>query len=72
MIEDEFDGRKREGKFAHFCYEWDDLLIDENDSEFMSCLCFRNDDLSKEEVKAIQERMWQEYEKKAWQSGQSN
>lgn len=29
----------RDGKFAHFCHEWDDALIDENDPEFESCTC---------------------------------
>ncbi len=29
----------RSGKYAHFCYEWDDMLIDETDKEFEVCQC---------------------------------
>jgi hypothetical protein len=31
--------RSRKGRYAHYCYEWDEMLIDENDPEFESCLC---------------------------------
>ena len=31
--------RSRQGKYAHYCYEWDELLIDEHDPEFEACLC---------------------------------
>jgi len=27
------------GIYAHFCYEWDEMLIDENDPEFETCSC---------------------------------
>jgi len=30
----------RSGQYAHFCYEFDDMLIDETDiKEFASCNC---------------------------------
>jgi hypothetical protein len=29
----------RNGLYAHFCYEYDEMLIDENDPEFVNCLC---------------------------------
>jgi hypothetical protein len=31
--------RMRKGKYAHYCYEWDELLIDETDFEFPFCKC---------------------------------
>lgn len=31
------------GKFAHWCYEWDGLPVDETTDEFSVCLCFRCD-----------------------------
>ena len=31
--------RERNGIFAHYCYEWDEMLIDETDPEFATCLC---------------------------------
>ena len=43
----------RTGKYAHACYEWDEMLIDEGDPEFESCLCFRDDP----EAQAIQDKM---------------
>ena len=30
---------RRSGKFAHYCYDYDEMLIDENDPEFQTCLC---------------------------------
>ena len=30
---------ERKGKYAHLCYDWDEMLIDEHDSEFSSCSC---------------------------------
>ena len=35
------DGKhqKRAGIYAHFCFDWYDRLIDENDVEFSSCTC---------------------------------
>lgn len=29
----------RSGIYAHFCYDWDELLIDETDPEFEACTC---------------------------------
>jgi len=29
----------RTGLYAHYCYEYDDMLIDESDPEFKNCLC---------------------------------
>lgn len=29
----------RNGLYAHFCYDWDEMLIDENDPEFGVCTC---------------------------------
>jgi len=29
----------RNGLYAHFCYDWDEMLIDETDPEFNSCMC---------------------------------
>lgn len=31
--------KSRHGKYAHYCYDWDELLIDENDPEFEVCNC---------------------------------
>lgn len=31
--------RVRSGLYTHYCYEWDEMLIDENDPEFAVCLC---------------------------------
>ena len=28
------------GKFAHYCWEWDGLPVDETCKEFEVCLCF--------------------------------
>ena len=46
----------REGKFAHFCLEWDDALIDESDSEFEVCTCDWKE-LSYE-AQRIQDALW--------------
>lgn len=27
--------------FLHYCWEWDNMLIYEEDPEFESCLCYR-------------------------------
>lgn len=29
----------RSGLYAHFCYDWDEMLIDEHDPEFEYCIC---------------------------------
>ena len=52
------DGRVvvRKGRFAHFCYDWDDALIDETDSEFESCGCAFGP--LQAEVEKIQAAMW--------------
>lgn len=47
-------GRTRSGKYAHFCYEWDELLIDESDPEIETCCCYRDD----KEFERIQEAWW--------------
>ncbi len=39
----EGDGRKLNGKYAHYCYEWDDMLIDETCEEFSACVCGKPD-----------------------------
>ena len=39
QVIDPCTGVIRTGKYAHFCYEYDELLIDENDAEFSTCLC---------------------------------
>ena len=36
---DGFRYMSRNGLYAHFCYEWDEMLIDETDSEFALCKC---------------------------------
>ena len=33
--------RVRRGKYAHYCFDHNDLLIDENDKEFITCECGR-------------------------------
>lgn len=35
----EGDGRKSNSPMAHYCWDWDDLLIDENCEEFELCHC---------------------------------
>lgn len=32
-------GSMRDGLYAHYCYDWDEMLIDENDPEFECCNC---------------------------------
>ncbi len=46
----------RDGKFAHFCSEWDGSLIDETDPEFEVCCCEWNE--LREEAHRIQDSMW--------------
>lgn len=31
--------KMRHGRYAHYCYSWDELLIDEGDEEFKVCEC---------------------------------
>jgi hypothetical protein len=38
---EELELKKLTGKFAHQCYEWDGMAIDETMPEFESCLCFK-------------------------------
>ena len=33
-------GRPLTGEFAHYCYDWDGLTVDETTDEFASCGCF--------------------------------
>ena len=42
-MHDPCTNRIRKGKYAHFCFYHDELLIDENDQEFSSCLCGMSD-----------------------------
>lgn len=36
-------GRVLTGKYAHCCYQWDDLPIDEDCAEFEYCVCIIKD-----------------------------
>lgn len=29
----------RRGKYAHLCFDWNEMLIDETDPEFETCTC---------------------------------
>jgi hypothetical protein len=41
-----YRGRILTGKYAHFCYDWDMLPVDETTpDEFECCTCYRNEDL---------------------------
>lgn len=42
-IED-LEYQKLKGKYKHYCYDWDDMAIDETCPEFESCLCFTNNE----------------------------
>lgn len=33
------DERRLGGRFLHFCYDWDGMLIDHTDPEFECCNC---------------------------------
>ena len=33
-------GKVLHGEFAHWCFEWDSLPVDETTREFVCCLCF--------------------------------
>jgi hypothetical protein len=35
-----WQGRPLVGKFSHWCYDWDELPIDETTYEFSCCNCF--------------------------------
>jgi len=35
-----FHGRVLVGKYAHWCYDWDELPIDETCEEFKCCNCY--------------------------------
>lgn len=37
-------GRVLTGRFAHWCYDWDGLPIDETCKEFEVCCCFPKTD----------------------------
>jgi hypothetical protein len=39
-----FYGKVLTGKFAHWCYEWDGLPIDETCEEFKCCCCYADID----------------------------
>ena len=63
------DGRiTRSGKYAHFCNEWDDMLIDENDPEFEACHCFSGDP----EATVIREQWWKKQRKaQVWETNKA-
>jgi len=42
-------------RYRHFCYDWDELEIDETCPEFAFCTCYDGD----EEVKIIQEKLYE-------------
>lgn len=56
-LRDTFFHRERGGEFAHWCDQWNDILIDETDVEFLVCTCFSGTPA----VKEIQERLWKEH-----------
>lgn len=62
--------KKREGKFAHFCPEWDEDLIDETDGEFMNCVCKFDDpdaDRLRDEMWERHNDAWEEYVHAVWE-----
>jgi hypothetical protein len=40
IISDLDSERRRSGELAHFCRDWDFILIDETDPEFECCTCY--------------------------------
>lgn len=54
VLRDEYYNRERIGKYAHFCYDWDEWLISEEDPEFESCTHFPDDPVAR----GIQNAMW--------------
>lgn len=54
-------GEILQGDFKHWCYDWDDLPIDEHCSEFMNCTC----DFADRNVEADAHR---EAHRKAWEA----
>jgi len=44
------------GKFKHYCWEWDEMAIDETFPEFEHCLCF-NDEKGFKEAKIKASKM---------------
>lgn len=42
------------GKYKHYCWEWDEMAIDETCPEFLSCTCFK---LTDTEWNAIQKNL---------------
>jgi hypothetical protein len=46
-------GRVLTGEFAHWCYEWDSLPVDETTEEFACCSCdFESEQDAKEQARA--------------------
>jgi hypothetical protein len=39
-------GKVLTGRYAHYCYEWDDLPVDETCPEFECCICFTAEELA--------------------------
>lgn len=41
------------GKFAHWCWEWDGLPIDETVPEFRCCPCYTDEEKNREQVSSV-------------------
>ena len=37
-------GRVLKGKFAHWCFDWDDMTVDETTDEWSCCHCFTKEE----------------------------
>lgn len=51
-------GRVLNGKYAHWCHDWDDLPIDETCTEFTGCHCYDQT----EEIKSIKADLWEQFD----------
>lgn len=54
------------GKYKHYCYDWDELEIDETCPEFMVCTCYHGTSapLIAAEIKSIQDKLQAEEDAK--------
>lgn len=47
-------------QFQHYCYEWDEALIDETYEEFATCLCYRGNPEAEKHYKEWSTKLWPE------------
>ena len=54
-------GKILSGKYSHWCWEWDELPIDETCAEFSCCTCFSDDPEAKRLSDEITQRLTVQY-----------